>query len=202
MFKNPFKNRKKEEAFWDWFSRNASRYYRFNQNQSALFTELKVKLAEIHPDIVFEFSANLNNGIRELVISADGIKSIFPIVSNLVSKAPHLKNWKFTAFRQPRPDITQIKYQGLIINIDDVFFKYSKIAGDIDLELYIRGFSESPEWTAASFILLDIVLGEYYTTTRIGSIEKRALDEGEVDTLIPIRALAQLVEEHHSQLNN
>jgi hypothetical protein len=164
--------------------------------------QLKEKLEKIHPDLVFEFSTISKQGIREFVISADGIESAFPFVNDLVSSAPQLKNWKVIAFRQPRKNVTQVKYKGLSIDTNDVFFRYAKINGKIDLELHMKSFYESAEWSAGTFLLLDTILGEYYTALRIGAIEKRTLDENEVSDLHPIRCLAQIVESYHSEFNN
>lgn len=202
MLEGLFKKKSKEDIFWSWFSQNAHKYYYFENNQKELFTQLKAQLEKIHPDIVFEFSPIFNDGTREFVISADGIKSVFPRVSSLVAKAPELKNWKIIAFRQPHNNITQIKYQNLTVSLDDIFFRYAKDNGKIELELNIRGFYESPEWTAATFILLDNILGEYHTEMSISSIDKKELNENETSTLFPIRSLPNVIRDYQSELNN
>jgi len=202
MLEGWFKRKSKEEIFWNWFSQNASAYHSFEKNQNELFAKLKAELEKIHPDIVFEFSPIFNDGTREFVISADGIKSVFPIVSNLVAKAPELKNWKTVAFRQPHKNITQIKYQNLIVKLDDVFFRYGKDNGRIELELNIRGYYASPEWTAAIFILLDNVLGEFSATYDISSIDKRIISENDVENLFPIRLLPQILKSYKEEFNN
>jgi len=192
----------KEQVFWDWFSKNADIYFYFERNQDVYFSKLKTKLSKVHPDLVFEFSPILEDGTREFVVSADGIESVFPIVIKLVEQAPILKNWKIVAFRQPHKNFTQIEYQGLIINSDDIFFRYAKDNGMIALELNIRGFYESPEWTAATFIILDNILGEYHTTMSLSLIDKKKLNENETIDLFPIVALPQIILDYHSELNN
>lgn len=191
-----------KDAFWKWFSKNANTYYYFEKDQENLFHKLKNKLNQIHPDLTFEFSPIFEDGTREFVISADGIKSIFPIVTDLVTHAPILNNWKIVAFRQPHTEITHIHYQDLVINIEDIFFRYEKDNGQIGLELNIRKFHESPEWTAATFILLDNVLGEYHTEMSLSYIHKKELNENEAAMLFPIKALAKVIQEYHSELNN
>jgi hypothetical protein len=197
-----FKKKDKEDIFWDWFSQNADDYFHFEKDQNKLFAQLKDQLKKIHPDLVFEFSPIFKDGTREFVISADGIKSVFPIVSNLVAKAPKLKNWKVIAFRQPHKNVTQIKYQNLVVNFDDVFFRYGKDNGKIALELNIRGFYESPEWTAATFILLDNILGEYHTEMSLSSIDKKELKEAESNDLFPIRSLPKVIQDYQLEFNN
>lgn len=202
MLDKLFSKKSKQETFWDWFSKNNKTYFYFEQNQDVLFLNLKRELNKIHKDLVFEFSPILEGGIREFVISADGIKSIFPIVLDLVSKAPKLNNWKIIAFRQPRAGITQINYDNLVIKFEDVFFRFAKDNGLIALELNIRGFYEAPEWAGATFILLDSILGEYHTEMSLSRIDKRPLNEAELSNLFPITALPQIIESYYLELNN
>lgn len=202
MLQRFYTKKSKEQTFWNWFAKNADSYFHFEENQDALFAKLKAELSKIHPDLVFEFSPIFEDGTREFVISADGIKSVFPVVSDLVKQAPPLKNWKIIAFRQPHYDITHINYEDLVINLDDVFFRYAKDNGKIGLELNIRGFYESPQWSAATFILLDNVLGEYHTEMSLSHIDKKELNESEVATLFPIKALPKVIQDYQSELNN
>lgn len=197
-----FKRKSEIQTFWDWFTKNADTYFYLEKKQDVLFFKLKEALKNIHPDLVFEFSPIFKNGTREFVISADGIKSIFPVVTDLVEQAPTLKNWKIVAFRQPHPHITHIHYKDLIISLDDVFFRYAKDNDQIGLELNIRGFYESPEWTVAIFILLDNILGEYHTEMSLSYIDKKKLNESEVTTLLPIKSLSKVIQDYLSELNN
>lgn len=201
MFKL-FKKENKEEYFWNWFLKNASQYYRFEKNQNTLFKRLKLELDKIDPNLVFEFSPILDNGKRELVISADGIKSSFPTVTNLTNQAPEIDKWEIVAFRQPRKLIDQINYEGLTIKFENVFFKYEKSNGKINLELNIKGFYESAEWTAATFILLDNILGEYHTEMSLDFIDRKELDESKKHGLFPITMLPQIIQDYHLEVNN
>lgn len=197
-----FSKRSNAQNFWEWFSKNAEVYFHFENNRDFLFSNLKKELNKVHPDLVFEFSPVFEDGSRELVISADGIKSVFPIVIDLVGQAPKLKNWKTVAFRQPRKNITNINYGDLTIMLDDVFFRFAKDSGQVALELNIRGFYESPEWAAATFILLDNVLGEYHTEMSLSSIDKKELNENEINALFPIKILPQVIREYQLELSN
>lgn len=202
MFKSILNKTSKEELFWNWFSKNSNQYYRFEQNQNALFQKLKSELNKIDPNLVFEFSPILEDGKREFVISADGIKSSFPTVTNLTNQAPKIDKWEIVAFRQPRKFIDQINYDGLTIKFENVFFRYEKNNGKINLELNIKGFYESAEWTAATFILLDNILGEYHTEMSLDFIDKKELDDNEKHELFPIVMLPQIIQDYHSELNN
>lgn len=202
MFDKLFSKKSILNNFWNWFKKNSTAYYNFERNQDFLFNALKSELNKIHPDLVFEFSPILQDSKREFVISADGIKSVFPIVKDLVEKAPQFDKWHIVAFRQPRKEITQITYDNLNVNFDDVFFRFGKDNGQIALELNIRGFYEAPEWTGATFILLDNILGEYYTEMSLSRIEKKLLNEQEVKDLYPITDLPKVVQDYYSEWNN
>ena len=202
MMRGLFTKKSKQQLFWEWFAKNTDLFFHFEKDQDTLFLKLKTELQKIHPDLVFEFSPIIKNSTREFIVSADGIKSLFPIVMDLVNQAPILKKWKIVAFRQSHNDITQINYENLIIKLNDVYFRYGKDSGQIALELNIRGFYESPEWTAATFILLDTILGEYHTEISLSAIHKKKLDENEVNILLPISALLQVIQGYQLELSN
>jgi len=200
MFEKLFSKKDIQNNFWHWFKTNSDTYFNFELNQDFNFYQLKNELNKIHPSLVFEFSPILQDGKREFIISADGIKNVFPIVNELVKKAPKLDRWHIIAFRQPRKEITQIIYNNLIVNFDDVFFRFAKDNGQIALELNIRGFHESAEWTGAIFILLDNILGEYYTEMSLSRIEKKTLNENEIGDLYPIIYLPTIIQEYYTKL--
>jgi hypothetical protein len=192
-----------EERFWNWFSKNSNKYLHFENDQDSLFQELKVELEKIDSNLVFEFSLVFPDGTREFVISADGIKSSFPNVINLVNSAPDLKDWKIIAFRQPHTEITQINYQSLNVHLKDIFFRYTKENGKIGLELIIRGFYESPEWTGFSFVLLDTILGEYNAEMYLSWIDKKSLkDDVDSNNLIPITDLPKILQAYNLEFKN
>lgn len=187
----------KEEDFWNWFSSNRERIYKFEDNQEEIFDELSGKLKEIDSNIVFEFSKIRKDSTREFTISADGITASFPAVIKLVEKAPKLKRWEIKAFRQRNlgDDLEIIYGDSLKIAYDDIYFRYRKNSGKLDIELNIRNYRESPEMTNASYILLDGLIGEYDMQTKIGSIEWRKLEETKKDSLYKIIKLRKIVDD-------
>lgn len=202
MFNRFFKRPDQQQLFWRWFSKNADSYFHFENNQNALFSKLKAELEKINSNLTFEFSPILPQGDRELVISADGVKSAFPAVQDLVKQAPQLKGWKIIAFRQPHPQITQISFDGLTINLDDVFFNYEKNDGRLGLDLYLRNFSESAAWTNAVFILLDNILGEYDAEMLLSYIRKNTLRDDLKDSQLNIYELSSVVQSYKKELYN
>ena len=193
-----FNKETKEQKLWNWFTKNQETYYNEIENleiREKIFDELSKNLTKIHPDLVFEFSPKNENGIRELTISAEGIKEIFPIVQNLIDKSPKLKNWKFNAFRQRIPgDEFEIKYDTYKIGYDDIFYRYSLENNELGIELNIRNFDNSGEMKNAIYILLDGLLGEYDVTKSIDWIEWKDLNENEKDNLYKLVELRELVD--------
>src|SRR5688500_13624428 len=94
---------KNETTFWKWFAKRSDAYFSFEENQEILFDELNQALAKVHPDLCFEFGP-VENGKRDFVISAGGIREAFPAVTSLYRAAPELKQWKLIAFR-PRREV-------------------------------------------------------------------------------------------------
>ena len=122
MFDKLFSKKDSKQLFWNWFSKNSDKLYSFEQNQDFLFHRLREELSKIDPNLVFEFSPVLDNGKREFVISADGIKSSFDSVENLAKNAPELPTWDIVAFRQPKPITDTFCYEDLEVSFDDIYF--------------------------------------------------------------------------------
>lgn len=197
-----FPKKNSHKKFWDWFKNNSDAYFNLEQNQESLFKELQDALNKVNPGLVFEFSPVLEDGKREFVISADGNRIIFPVVTTLVSNAPPLDKWHIIAFRQPQEGYTQISYGTLTLDYEDVYFVYAKDAGKVAVKLSISGYEETEEWDAAVFILLDNLLGEYHTEMSLSYVEMEPLNESDIDKLSPITDLPKAIEGYLLELNN
>ena len=175
MFKKLFGKNFTAADFWIWFEKNSQDYYQLKEEKlNSLFYKLDKQLSKINEDIAFEFSADLIDGKREFIISADGILSAFTDVIDLVEKAPKLDGFKIIAFRPKSDvdDISTIEYEDISLGPDDVFFTYRKNGDTFDIVLYLKGYdSDFEEWENAAFILLDTIIGEYDVATKIGSID-------------------------------
>jgi len=139
--------------------------------------ELSDQLHEIDENLVYEIS-RAEAGVRELVVSADGIKDSFPSVIELTKKAPDIPGWKITAFRQ-RVDITQFRlhFDSKDLHAKDFYFWLQSDGEHIDLILYVPGLTEKNrnEFVNACYILLDMAIGEHDVTSRIRYINHHPL---------------------------
>jgi hypothetical protein len=107
-----------EENFWRWFQNHQDMLYDFERNQAQVFGELSTELHRVNSDLTFEFGP-IENGRRELVISADGIRAAFPAVQALYAAAPSLPRWKLTKFR-PRRKPMDVNDQGISVSAASV----------------------------------------------------------------------------------
>ena len=193
-----FDKKTKEEKFWNWFSKNQSTYYTEIENleiREKIFNELSFELKKVHSDLVFEFSPIHENGIREFTVSADGMKEVFPIVISLIAKAPNLKNWKFSAFRQRVPgDEIELNFGDFKIGYKDIYFRYLEEDGKLGIELNIRDYNNDPRKQNAIYILLDSLIGEYDVTMGIDWVDWLKLDESKLENFYPITHLRTVID--------
>src|SRR5689334_17193507 len=88
--------------FWNWFSKNASRFYgvvkNHNDIEHGFFDKLGPKLDELK-DGFWYLTGMCNDETAELIITADGTIKNFVFVEELIEAAPPIKNWKFTALK-------------------------------------------------------------------------------------------------------
>ncbi len=187
--------RTKEEIFWVWFADHQEDYYMDTININ-LYNVLSEQLNKINEDLTFEFGPIRKDGIKELEISAAGIKASFPAVLKLVEKAPKLEKWKISAFRQRKSDnYESVEYGNLKLSYDDIYFRAEKDGKKTGIELFVRDFKNDADYNNAIFLLLDNLLGEYDVETSIGWMETKELDEAGKDTLHKFIELRQLIDD-------
>jgi len=184
-----------EAEFWNWFIENRAQFDEFEPSQESVLDSLHDQLHQYHESLVFELSQP-QEGIRELVISADGLAEVFPAVQRLCDAAPPVPGWKVTAFR-PR-----MSFAGLRVTFDDRDFDPNEIwfhpvskDGAFDLILYVPTFPEEERSVVVDgcYILLDMALGERDVVTGIRSLDHRPLPpDPEAEGLLPFRELPEV----------
>ena len=171
-----------EEDFWNWFKGNEDMLFNFENDRERTFEKLGAEMHKLNPSLTFELGP-VENGRREFVISADGIKDAFPEVEALYGAAPSLPRWKFTKFR-PRRKPMDVNYGGVSVHAASVTVQLSRNGQLADLTVFIPGYSEPKReaFTAIAFLLLDGALGEYDVETRVGQIRVEAAPKSTVQT--------------------
>lgn len=160
-----------EADFWKWFQRNDAVLFDFERDQEKIFDRLANEMHKVHPSLTFEFGP-IQNGQREFVISADGIRDAFPKVEALYAAAPKLARWKIIKFR-PRREPFDIGYGGISVKADSVVAQVIPDGQKAGIIVFIPGYSPSSRDTymGIAFLMLDQALGEYDVETRVGVIE-------------------------------
>lgn len=180
-----------ESDFWVWFQKNEASLFDFDKNQEKVFDSLARAMHKVHPSLTFEFGPK-ENGRREFVISADGIKDAFPKVETLYASAPRMPRWKFIKFR-PRREPSEISYGGVSVRAQDVSVSVDTDGPKVGITVFLPEYSKQAHETFAgvAFLLLDQTLGEYDVETRVGFIEVKS-SANKTGTAVPLKDLARV----------
>ncbi|WP_299615033.1 hypothetical protein [Pelagibius sp.] len=163
----------KEMRFWKWFQKNEERLFSFEQAQEAIFDELSRQMTAVDPNLTFEFSPVLEDGRREFVISAGGIKDSFPAVEALAAEAPSLPRWIWVKFRPRRAFAMALRLDDREISTEQIRYAMFKDGDLVGLLLFIEGYNDAEKtaFQQIAYLFLDHFLGEFDVETRVGFIE-------------------------------
>jgi hypothetical protein len=192
-----------EATFWKWFAKHQDRLEHFERDQEQLMDEVGAALKKYKEGLVFEIGA-LKEGSRDFVISADGIKELFPAVSKLAVSAPQMPGWKITAFRPRMDDYARfsLEYGGRKFDPKDIWF-YSRIEdGHFDAIFYHPSYREEDRnlITSATYILLDMAIGEYDVVTGIRQLDHQLLPpDAKSEGLRPFSEFREAFDEYKGQ---
>lgn len=162
-----------DPCFWQWFRETEDRLFHVEDPQDDVLALLGREMDRVARGLTFELGP-VDDGRRELVVSADGIRERFPDVQRLVSSAPPLDRWTVTAFRQRKPpDLWRLELNGECLDHHDVWFQPAVAQGHIHLTLFVRGLRAENKQTlqGATFLLLDCALGEFDVEQWIGELQ-------------------------------
>ncbi|THC42778.1 hypothetical protein [Massilia sp. Mn16-1_5] len=159
-----------EQEFWTWFQANESMLFDFERDQERIFDRLQRAMHKVDPDLVFEFGPK-QNGKREFVISADGIRAAFPKVEALYAAAPALQNWIIVKYR-PRRVPMDIGYGDRKIKAATVMVLLHAQGDKAGITIMIPGYdaAEHDTYRSLAYLFLDQALGEFDVETRVGEI--------------------------------
>ncbi len=182
-----------EAQFWRWFQEHEDALFYWERDQECVFRSLATALSNVDDDLTFEFGPE-QNGVREFVISAAGLKRAFPAVKRLYDARLELPRFRVTAFRPRRPVVSNIEYADLTINAEDVYYRLCKddAPQKIGILLFLPGHNDirKSEFGQIGYLLLDEALGEYDVETSVGFIEMMSHDSKHFDGAFPIQELA------------
>lgn len=190
--------RTKEERFWEWFAQHSRELIRVSTGKESICSELVRQLRKVDKGLVYAMGLTVEDGRREFIVSADGIRSVFPAVKRLVKVAPDLPGWRIIAFRPGGIVDMTMKVGARDLGPDDLWFRACDREGVVVLDLYIRDYSETTAKPLgqAAFLLVDYALGEYDVETKLGALEFKPLPTDPVaEGLKPFRELPHTIHE-------
>ncbi len=162
--------------FWEWFTRNEAALRRVEGGTEKILRELNRELERVATGLTYQFGP-VEEGLKEFAVSADGIRDRFTEVIELVSAAPTLPGWRILAFRPRAGTDAVIQMNDVKLPADSLWFTVEPDGDRIGLTLFIPALEQSNHDTlaGATFILLDMALGEYDVETKLGWIEHKPL---------------------------
>ena len=186
-----------EEEFWAWFQANEPSLFALDlgsePGDQQILLDLAAQLQRVRRELTFELGS-LADGRRELVISADGVKSAFPAVEALADRAPALERWKVTAFRPRRLEQNILNVAGVLVDPKDVYVQLGKDEDKkVALVVFLRGYSDGDKtiYGQAAFLFLDRALGEHDVETKVGIVELKPLGAEVPKDAVPLADLGE-----------
>jgi len=184
-------------AFWEWFESVAAEVHESaGDDREEWINRIFERLQEIDGGLYLEV-ARPKDGVSELVVTAEGNRELFGLVDELISSAPRLETWRFTALRPPMGCQFGINYEGVKIDPRKMWYLHLKSDEDPDLRglrLGIPGLDpdQMTRADAAARIMLDTVLGERAVATSVDHVEVVPLpNDFEAAGFRPVIGLAQ-----------
>lgn len=188
-----------ENDFWKWFQKNDEMLFNFESDTEKVFDQLSNALSKVDPELTFEFGPKSENGKREFVISAGGIKKSFPSVELLFNSSPELNRWTIVKYRQRRTPLNNLEYGGISIKSIDVFYNVYKDNDKLGVVLFFDNYNEKEHsiYGNIGYLFLDEALGEYDVETKLGFIEFHNKKSEYFDGTKQIKELAGQVDEYY-----
>lgn len=182
--------------FWAWFRKNESQFFASvkggNDIDQQFFSKLSPMLDQLHEGIFF-LTGMFNKETVELVLTADGFIKRIPYIEDLVSAAPNIQGWKFTALKPPMDaEGFTIDFAGNIFSNESLSFyanEHSDTPDKIDLLVVHKDYVEADNsnFVKGTDIFLENYLGELNLVTMIDNLTIGAADD--CMDLIPINKL-------------
>jgi hypothetical protein len=148
--------------FWNLFRRRAVDLTASVSTDSPAYNALLDHLHRIDPGLYLEFCAN--PGACEMIVTADGDRSLFSLARAVVAAAPVIDGWTIRALKPQIgcPETTQC--EGLTLRLADITFDPLEFEGssELGLRIYVPGIEEKDIDAAHNALLraLDHTLGE------------------------------------------
>jgi len=205
LFKNLFGKKEEpinsNEDFWNWFKKNEKQFFdvvkQHKNIEKGFLDKLSPKLNELKEGF-FYLTGMLNDDTVELIITTDGVIKNLVFVEDLISSAPNIGGWKFTAHK-PSMDVRGVEiemngYNFSSENINFYFNEHKAYPDEIDITVVHNDLNEGNKFAIMNgvYIFLDNYLGELNFATSIDNLTIISKDEAQKD-LVPIEKLSSFL---------
>jgi hypothetical protein len=148
--------------FWYLFQQQSSKLGAISSADHSVYDLILDQLQKIHPKLYFEFS--LGPGTSELIITAEGDSSLFPLVDAIVASAPKIPSWSVLSLKPKLGFPNTTTWEGITVNIADVVFDplEREASKDLGLRIFVPGLAREHSEDSHNALLraLDHALGE------------------------------------------
>jgi len=188
-----------ELEFWEWFERNEAKFRDVDvPEKEELLDELLAKLQAYCEALWFE-TGTADDGIHELIISAEGDVDHFSAVRKLVASAPPIGGWRFIAFKPANGFDFDTEYQGITFSPEATWFvrlrspkNPSALGIRVGYAHYDAARHES--FMTGTCIMLECALGELAFAESVHHVEVSGLPSSpESSGYVPISELVNFV---------
>jgi len=194
--RNVTKQSKMIREFWQVFQANKAELVFAPTAENPVYDTILNKLQQINPGLFIEFSSNA--GVCELIITADGDKSLFHLVESIINDAPEITDWSIIPLK-PRLGLPiSASWEGTVVSLADVVFDPLERTGSQDLGIRVYVPNLDPQYIedAHNAILraLSHALGEVSFAEDLQYVETLPLPEGNsAEDYIPLNELEKFI---------
>ena len=201
------------KQFWNWFKANNEVYLSFDEQeditrQEEALDELIERLQDYCEALWFEIVGPDDNGVTELIITAEGDTEFFATAEELVSYAPIIEGWKIIALIPPMYEAEHfnINYEGIELDTEDLWFlpledpeEQDSIGLHVCMENH-EDVKDDENLIPALAKMVQTLLGERAFSEDVDYMETGPIPTGdEAKEMISIVELREFVEWHKSE---
>jgi hypothetical protein len=167
------------DDFWRCFLENRAEFAAAQGIDDPVCDVILDALQRVNPGLWFEFCTT--PGTHEFIISAEGKRALFPLVEDVVARAPAMEEWKIFALKPKLGFPVWNIWEGHEVTIADVVFLpvFHRESGKLGLQLFVDGLNEDNEDDAHNALLraIDHGLGERRFAEQVNSTWVHPLSE-------------------------
>lgn len=189
------------QSFWNWFTENEKIFFKVIKNKEQVDEKFLQKVMDKLSQLNSQFyclAGMYDDATAELVITPEGDIKTIVFAEELISAAPPLDGWKFTALK-PAIGLEEmsIEMDGYKFDNETLRF-FSTIQPDypdeIEITLVHKDFNDEDETIIknGTLIYLDNALGELNTATMIDSLTVTGSSTADAE-LIPMSKLPEFL---------